>query len=701
MNLHEGVALWVLINFSSINVMHSSLKGSANILVHSVQNWLDIFSGLIGLLPNPVYVKDRNHDWVAANSAFCDHIDVPVDDLIGKSDYDYWPRELADLYWAVDKDVFQTRRTVKNIEEFTRRNGEAGWVESQKSYYRADDGNEFIVGILTDISELKRKEQELIQSEARARQAAESKATFLANMSHEIRTPMNGIMGIGQILMNTDLDDEQRRLVGTMDRSTGALLQVINDVLDFSKLEAGKLEIEAVPFSIRTMVDDIAELLNYSAFEKGLELAVFVKNAVPEMVVGDVGRIRQVLINLVGNAIKFTNEGHVLIEVSAEDELSGGATTINFSIIDTGIGIPEEKVAQIFCPFEQADSSTTRRFGGTGLGLAITREITAIMGGTVKVHSTPGAGSTFTVSIALPAYENTDAEVSTSAPPDLNGHRVLIVDDIPLSCDIVAAKIKQLNGVPVTAHSARRGLEILSESFAGETPICTVISDYQMPDVDGLEFIRSIRRDSRFDDVKIMVLSSVDGRETKDKFLAAGCEIYELKPVRTGAVENAIARLGFAQDEVYRETEDAPPTASASSVHVRSDLSILVAEDNSVNRMVMEKLLTPFGYHLAFAEDGEICVEEFRNRCFDLVLMDVCMPKMDGIEATRAIRAIEAETGHIRTPIIALTAHALEKERREFLAADMDSVVTKPIALSKLMAVIEKWCGEESAKVAS
>lgn len=361
---------------------------------------LDLLLHVLDLLLNPVYVKDREHRWIEVNKAFCALLGHKREDLIGLSDYDFNPPEQADVFWAMDDEVFRTKGNNRNLEETVNANGDTLWVESQKSYFQADDGAEYLIGVLTDITEIKIREVALAEAEKKALAATIAKSEFLANMSHEIRTPMNGVLGMTQILRATGLSAHQSELVDTLERSGDALLSLIGDVLDFSKIEAGQLALSCEPFDLRRVIDDVAVLLGANAREKELDLIVQFDPALPRKLIGDAARLRQVLMNLIGNAIKFTQTGYVSVEV--DGVIKGDQLHLAASVCDTGIGIAEDKIATIFEKFQQADGSTTRLYGGTGLGLAISLDLVTLMDGTITVTSVQGVGARFQIDVVLP-----------------------------------------------------------------------------------------------------------------------------------------------------------------------------------------------------------------------------------------------------------------------------------------------------------
>jgi len=655
---------------------------------------IELLMGVLNHLPNPVFIKDSNHVWVEANEAFCAMAGYSRDQMIGRTDYDFFPKEEADHFRQVDKAVLESHATNSEIVHSTKPNGETIWVETTKSYFRDAEGNAYLICVLTDLTELKRREKALEKAREVAQRASRSKSEFLANMSHEIRTPMNGVLGMSQILRRTELTEDQSEIVGMIERSGEALLTIINDILDFSKIEAGKFEIEAEPFSLAGVIDDVAALLGSGANEKGIELITDIAPDVPNYVIGDAGRVRQILTNLVGNAIKFTSEGHVLIK--ANGTVEDGKVWLSISVKDTGIGIPGNKLDTVFRQFEQADSSTTRRFGGTGLGLSICRSLVDAMGGHISVTSKPGLGSTFLVDLVLPVAEDEAwDEPESAALQDLSGVRALVIDDIALNCRIAIGQLGQYGIFADHETSPKEGLRRLAEAHNRHEPYQLLILDYQMPDMDGLKVAQLIRSKPAFKRLKIIVQSSVDTAEVKTAFLEAGISAFLVKPLRSGA-------LGAAVNAAF---SGAKPQAVARAAMARPEPArvggrILIAEDNEVNQRVMAGLLANTGYELHFAGNGQVAVDLFRRNDYALVLMDVSMPVMDGMAATNAIRELEAGAGQKRTPIIAVTAHAMAEEAASFLERGVDQVLTKPINQAELFKALEHWGPAKSRQAA-
>ena len=661
---------------------------------------------VLNYLTSPIYVKDINHLWVYVNPAFCKLFGHPKEFLLGKSDYDVTPKEQSDVFWEKDDVVFKTKQTNVNIEVTTNSVGEEIWVESKKSYFENSKGEKFIFGVLTDITLLKAREFELREAWKKAKGAELAKSQFLANMSHEIRTPMNGVLGMADLLERSELRPKQKDLVGIIQRSGNALMAIINDILDFSKLEAGQVIIDPVPFNLRDCIEDVVALLAPAAAESGIDLLLRIQPGLPEKFVGDVGRIRQILTNIIGNAVKFTADGHVYIDVGGT--VSEGNANLNISIEDTGIGIASEKLETVFDKFSQADTSTTREYGGTGLGLNIAKELVHLMGGKLNAESEVGKGSCFSFSLELPCHKTL-----TQRPVNkvLNtGFKTLIVGDNEINRAILTEQINHMGGKCVAVSSVELAVSLLSRAAEKSIIFDLIITDYQMPKKNGEDFIRILKSNESFKDVPTIMLSSVDKHDLSECMNRLGIGICLSKPIRSSALLEAVASLqtsnkhkpttvSLRTEEQKRSATDTVCFGNTDGLGTDNDcIDVLIAEDNEVNQLYVSYVMDELNLKYKVVPNGKIAIDKWKLLSPKIILMDISMPELNGYEATAEIRKLEAKLGRSHTPIVAITAHALKGDKDLCLQNGMDDYLSKPISQKRIIYCLQNW-GVISAQI--
>ena len=655
----------------------------------SIQHERILLRTLIDNLPDAIYVKDLYCRKSISNLADLRNMGKKSEDeVLGKTDFDLYPKEVAQKFFEDDQSAIKSGNPIVNREEyFINAEGEKRWLLTSKLPLR-DAENKIIglIGIGHDITERKVADEKLRKAYEDLEKvnndlinANKVKGQFLANMSHEIRTPLNAVIGMTGLLLDTKLNDEQRDFAETIYNSGDILLSLINDILDYSKIEAQKLEIEKQPFDLRLCIEEALDLVASKAVDKNLELVYSVEDVLSTNVIGDVTRLRQILLNLLSNSIKFTEKGE--IEVSVTGQLRDHYEyQLHFSVRDTGIGIPKDRQDKIFQSFTQVDASTTRKFGGTGLGLAISKQLSELMGGTMWIESSgvPGEGSTFhfTIVAELCVEKQTAEEFSA-----LKGKKILIVDDNLTNLNILERQTKSMNMIPTGVTSGFEALELLKQGDQFDLAIL----DYHMPGMDGLTLSEKIRMLNLKQNLPLILLSSFGYREKKVGFSEFAATLT--KPVKLSHLQNAlITVLKGNGKKTKKETE--LPSKFGVEIGSQYPLKILLAEDNKVNQKVALRYLEKIGYKAGIAFNGIEVLEMMKQQDYDVILMDVQMPEMDGEQCTSEIRNLGSS---IRQPrIIAVTANALSSDRDRYLANGMDDYVVKPFKIEELVrALIE------------
>ncbi len=600
------------------------------------------------------------------------------------------------------KRVHKTGMPIKRYEwKLIRKDGMERTIETSISLIKDVQGQPFgFRGIIRDVNERKALEGQLMEKSRLAEEANRAKSEFLANLSHEIRTPLNGVIGMAELVLDTRLDPHQKKIFQTINSEANSLLMLINEILDFSKIEAGKVDLEEIPFDLRHTIEDVANSFAYRAEHKGLEFNVFLSPDIPSRLIGDPGRLRQILNNLIGNALKFTHEGEVY--VSGEIVALGERIKIGFSIRDTGIGIPANKQKTIFDSFRQADGSTTRKFGGTGLGTTISKQLVEMMGGEISVESREGKGSTFRFTAVFERQKEAHS-VAGADTPNLAGLRVLVVDDNRNNRFIQREYLKHRGCKPVLVGGGKEALGIIRKASREQNPFDLILTDFQMPDMDGFDLAQTVRKMDSLKGIPIIILTSVGDRGDGGRCIDTGINGYLTKPVRRDELYQVIEMvMGLSMGD---EKGAKPPLVTRHTVSEvrRRNLQILLVEDYPTNQLVAMQHLNNAGYEVELAENGKQALDAFKNKRYDLILMDIQMPVMDGYEATKAIRAIESHVmsptpgqstaDPARIPIIAMTADAFASNREKCFELGMNDFVSKPLQREKLMTVLEKWIG--------
>ena len=662
---------------------------------------------LMEAIPDHIYFKDADSRFTMISRALAGSFGLQdQDEAVGKSDADFFDEEHARTALNDEREIMRLGLPMVGLEEReTWPDGRETWASTTKLPRTDADG--IVVGtfgISRDITNRKRAAAELADANLRleaaiaeatdktlqAELANSAKSEFLANMSHEIRTPMNGVIGMIGLLLDTDLDADQRHYAETVRASGESLLELLNDILDFSKIEAGGVELENLDFDLRALLDDFASMPAVRAHAKGLEFICAVAPDVPAYLSGDPGRLRQVLLNLAGNALKFTHQGEISVRAGLVEESEADAT-VRFSVRDTGIGIPEALHEHLFHKFTQADASTTRRYGGTGLGLAISKRLVELMGGEIGLVSQEGRGSEFWFTVRLAKQIQTD--VSPVTANEIRGTHILVVDDNATNREVLSAQLRAWGGRPEEAIDGPSALVMLARARDDGDPYTAAILDMQMPDMDGADVARAIKADETLRRTRLVLMTSLGQRGDARQMEQLGFAAYLVKPARQSDLFDSLSTV--LARPAMSHVQQRIVTRHALREMRRGAVRILLAEDNVTNQQVALGMLRKLGLHADTVADGSEAITALGTRPYDLVLMDVQMPEMDGLEATRRIRDTGSAVLRHDVPIIAMTAHAMQGDRERCLDAGMDDYITKPISPLALAEAIDRWLPRE------
>lgn len=646
---------------------------------------LQLFEQVFNDLPTRVYWRDPELKLLGGNRAFTNDFGIEPESLAGKADAEIESLASNDVLLERDRKTFSQQAPSVNTGIELKVDGKSQWVEHSSVPLYDDDHN--IIGILGsyyDISGIKSVAEEMEKAKETAERANQSKGEFLANMSHEIRTPINAIVGMANLCLKTELTQKQKRYIKVIDSSSQALLGVINDILDFSKIDAGKLTVERIPFDLQDVLSSLADMFAYRAYDKDLEFIINLPANIPTRLIGDPLRLNQVLVNLISNAIKFTEDGEINVAVNLLDS-SRDNVLLRISVTDTGIGMDEEQRANLFKAFTQADTSTTRKYGGTGLGLAISRRLILLMGGDIGVTSATGQGSTFYIEVELPLQPEQDNSHHQYLLQKLKDVRILAIDDNLSTREMLYEMLRSYQVDVKVCRTAEQALQVFQQSVEDNNPYQLVLVDWRLPGIDGLEFCQKITERYAEDTRPKMILATgYYAEELSEKAKQAGVSDIISKPFTASTLGRSLTST-LVQHELPDENDADNNDGIPENILLAP---ILVVEDNEINQQVAREILSSHKFKVDIAENGQLAVEAVHNKNYSLVLMDIQMPVMDGLKAARTIRT---DFNYQQLPILAMTANAMSGDEERSLAAGMQGHIAKPIDEKQLIKAIAKW----------
>ena len=690
----------------------AGLEGMVQARTEQLRDSEEKYRTILEKIEEGYYEVDLSGRLTFFNNSLCKITGYSRNELTGMNSSGLTDKDNAQKLLEEYNRVYQTGLPAKRVDwTLQTKSGDIKFMDNSVSLIKDSEGNPSgFRGIIRDVTERKELENNLLEKTRLAEEASKAKSEFLANLSHEIRTPLNGIIGITEMAMEDCLDARQRKLLEIIDKETNSLSVLINDILDFSKIEARKMELEHLDFELRIMVEDLANAMSLTAKSKGLNFFFLISPDVPLQLTGDPGRLRQILMNLLGNALKFTHKGEILLNIELDQDL-GNEAKIRFSVKDTGIGIPAEKQSIIFDGFTQADGSTTRKYGGTGLGTTISKQLAELMGGEIGFESEDGKGSVFWFTVVL-GKQTVNKAVSEIKEFDLHNLKVLLVHGNRANMLKLNQHLGSQGCRSKAVSGGKNALAVLKKSAASQDHFQVIVTCALTDDMDGFELSSRIRASKEFDNVSIIVIASSGMKGDANKCKKIGIEGYLTGTTEPEDLCRAISMiLGVSgKKEAHQAKRLVTKHSLSEEKRDQNHVQILLVEDYPTNQKVAMRHLRRAGYQVDLAENGQLAVEAFKQKQYDLILMDMQMPVMDGYEATKAIRALEEKSKNetkvvyksVRTPIIATTAHAMKGDRKLCLDAGMDDYIAKPFRKTKLLATVEKWTEriDDSAVVA-